>query len=240
MKIVVDGKYQYLAPFIAQLPHLLDEGRGELVYDGRNQVARFHEQGLVMMVKRFKRVNFIQQIVYSFFRKTKAERAYLFAEEFASRGIKTPQRVAYIEQKKNGLFTFGYFVSLEAVGTEGHLLLREVKDYDPDLAEAVARQMVLMHSRGVLHGDLNLSNFLCNHDNEGYHFTMIDINRSHFCEGFPSDKECLQNMVRLTHRRDLYEDLIRRYALLRGWNAGSTIQKAVALLDRFEQRRFHF
>ena len=76
MKIVVDGKYQYLAPFIARLPHLLDEGRGELVYDGRNQVARFREQGLVMMVKRFKRVNFIQQIVYSFFRKTKAERAY--------------------------------------------------------------------------------------------------------------------------------------------------------------------
>ena len=249
----VHNQYQHLSDTIARLPRLMDEGQGDVVYDSRNRVARFVVDGLTLMVKRYKRVNAIQQVVYTFFRKTKAERAYRFALEFLQRGIDTPQPVAYIEERHHGLFTTGYFVSLEVAGTETSLLLREVKDYPANLAEAVARQVVFMHSRGVLHGDLNLSNFLCqtNEQSAGnekqedaYHFCMIDTNRSHFVncpaaqegqsktegwETFPSDRECMQNMVRLTHRRDLYEDLIRRYARLRGWDADVTSAQALQI-----------
>ena len=238
MKIVVDKKYRFLSDVIATLPHLIDEGQGEIVYDGRNRVVHFSFNGLSLMVKRFKRVNVVQKVIYTFFRKTKAERAFLFAEEFAKRGIDTPQRVAYIEEKRVGFFDVGYFVCIEAIGTETSLLLREVQDYPKNLAEAVAQQIVIMHERGILHGDMNLSNFLCTQDDKGYHFTMIDINRSRFCDGMPSNEDCLKNMVRLTHRRDLYEDLIRRYALLRVWDADSTAKKALAMLDRFENRKF--
>ena len=240
MKVVVDGRFQHDKAEIARLPGRMDAGEGHIVYDGRNRVTLFSVGNRQMMVKRFKRVNFIQQIVYTFFRHSKAQRAYLFAEELSNRGVDTPQRVAYMERKRFGLFSVGYFVSLEAKGTETHLLLREVQDYPQDLAEAVARQVVLLHSKGILHGDLNLSNFLCTEDAEGYHFTMIDTNRSRFCDGWPSDEACLKNLVRLTHRRDLYEDLIRRYAVLRGWDADSTAERALALLDHFENRHFHF
>ena len=251
MKIVVDEKYQHLTDEIGRLPERMNEGEGEVVYDSRNRVVRFVIDGQPMMVKRFKRVNAVQQVVYTFFRKTKAERAFLFAKEFLRRGIDTPQPVAYMEERHHGLFTTGYFVSLEAPGTETSLLLREVQDYPKDLAEAVARQVVLMHNKGILHGDLNLSNFLCilspltSHPSLAQgdlqspdHFTMIDTNRSHFTDGMPTDEQCLKNMVRLTHRRDLYEDLVRRYALLRGWDADATASKAIALLDAFENRKF--
>ena len=239
MKTVVDERYQHLDDEIGRLPQRMDEGQGELVYDSRNRVARFIIDGKPMMVKRFKRVNAVQQVVYTFFRKTKAERAFLFAKEFLRRGIGTPQPVAYMEERHHGLFTTGYFVSLEVPGTETSLLLREVKDYPKDLAEAVARQVVLMHSKGILHGDLNLSNFLCTEDSPGhYHFTMIDTNRSHFCDGMPTDDACLQNMVRLTHRRDLYEDLVRRYARQRGWAENHTARQALALLHQFEHRKW--
>ena len=238
MKIVVDEKYQHLTDEIGRLPQRMDGGEGEVVYDSRNRVVRFAVDGMSLMVKRFKRVNAVQQVVYTFFRKTKAERAFLFATEFLKRGIDTPQPVAYMEKRHHGLFTTGYFVSLETSGTETSLLLREVQDYPRDLAEAVARQVVLMHSKGILHGDLNLSNFLVTSSPSAlYHFTMIDTNRSHFCDGYPSDDECLKNMVRLTHRRDLYEDLVRRYALLRGWDADETARRSLALLTRFECRR---
>lgn len=237
MTVVIATAYRQHTAFIRQLPQLVDSGQGETVYHGRNQVVRFRHDGLTLMVKRYKTPNIIQRLVYTFFRKTKAERAFLFASTFLSRGIDTPTPVAYMEQRRFGLFATGYFVSLEAPGTETHLLLREVKDYPKELAEAVARQVLSMHSKGILHGDLNLSNFLCTQDDEGYHFTMIDINRSHFRDGMPSDDECMKNMVRLTHRRDLYEDLIRRYAALRGWDADAASSKALEMLRRFEHRK---
>ena len=239
MKIVVDEQFQHLTDAIARLPQMMDEGEGEVVYNSRNCVARFIVDDLSLMVKRFKRVNIVQQVVYTFFRKTKAERAYTYAAEFLRRDIDTPQPVAYMEERRYGLFITGYFVSIEAAGTETSLLLREVQHYPQDLAEAVARQMVLMHNKGILHGDPNLSNFLVTTQPDGtFHFTMIDTNRSHFCDGVPSDEECLKNIVRLTHRRDLYEDLVRRYASLRGWDADRTATRALELLNRFEHRRF--
>ena len=247
MKVVVDKSFQHLSDEISRLPQRLKDGEGEVVYDSRNRVVRFIIDGQPMMVKRFKRVNAVQQVVYTFFRKTKAERAFLFAQEFLRRGIATPQPVAYMEERQHGLFTTGYFVSLEVSGTETSLLLREVQHYPRDLAEAVARHVLLMHSRGILHGDLNLSNFLLlasspsssSSSSSPSSFSMIDTNRSHFTNGMPAPAECLQNMVRLTHRRDLYEDLVRRYARLRGWNPDETASQALQLLERFENRRFH-
>ena len=238
MKVIVDPLYSRQEDFIRQIPRLINEGVGTVVYDGRNRVVRMEHEGLTMMVKCFKRVNVIQQVVYTFFRKSKAERAFLFAGEFAKRGIDTPQRIAYIEQSACGLFSKGYFVNTEVPGTECHLLLREVEQFSTRLADAVMAQTVLMHSRGILHGDLNLSNFLCVEQDGGYHFAMIDINRSHFCDGFPSDEACLQNLVRTTHRRDLYEYLMASYARQRGWDEKETVRQALTLLDRFEHRKF--
>lgn len=238
MKVVVAPAYEAFADEIARLPMLMAEGQGEVVYEGRNRVTRFMVNGKSLMAKQFRRVNVVQQVVYTFFRKTKAERAFIYADEFLKRGIDTPQPVAYMECKEMGLFTIGYFVSEESAGDGCHQLLREVKNYDTRLADAVARQVLLMHSKGVLHGDLNLSNFLCQQTAEGYHFTMIDINRSHFTDGWPTDEQCLKNLMRLTHRRDLYEYLMRSYAHQRGWNEEDTVRQALLLLDRFENKQF--
>lgn len=238
MKVIVAPRFSQYESFIRQIPALLEQGQGEVFYDARNQVARFREGAECFIVKRFKRVNFIQQIVYTFFRDTKARRAFCFAQEFLRRGIATPMPVAYMERSRMGLFSVGYFVSLEVEGTETSLLLREVEHFDPLLADAVVRQVVAMHRCGILHGDLNLTNFLCTQDADGYHFQMIDINRSHFTDGMPTDEQCMHNLVRLTHRRDLYEYLLRSYARERGWDADATAAQGLSLLDQFENRRF--
>ena len=240
MKIVVAPDYQCYAVFLGRLPALFSENRGEVVYKGRNEVCRFIHDNMEFVVKRYKRVNVAQQMVYTFFRKTKACRAFLYAKEFRRRGIDTPREVAYLETtNKIGLFTVGYFVSVFSPGTEASLLLREVKDFSRQLADEVASHIVYMHSRGVLHGDLNLTNFLCNDQVAGkHHFTMIDINRSHFTDGMPTDKQCICNLERLTHRRDLYEYLVRRYAQQRGWDEESTCKQALQQLEHFENKRF--
>ena len=237
LKTVVADDFKSHADFISALPGAFADGQGEIIYDQRNQIRRFTDRGQVFVVKRYKPVNALQRVVYTFFRKTKAARAYLFAQEFRRRGIDTPREVAYIETGSGRLFLTGYFVSLEAPGTETHLLLREVKDFSHELADAVARQILAMHSCGVLHGDLNLSNFLCTEEDGQYRFTMIDINRSHFTDGMPDDETCLQNMVRTTHRRDLYEYLVRSYARLRQWDEQQTADMALRLLEKFENRK---
>ena len=235
MKIVIDEAFSRYQTFIEHIPSMLDQRSGcEIIYDKRNLVARFCHEGETFIVKRYKRANIAQQIAYTFFRSTKAQRAYVYADEFRRRNIATPTRVAYMEDYRWGLFTTGYFVSTEAKGTESHLLLREVEQFSTDLADAVARHILLLHSNGILHGDLNLSNFLCATKPDGYHFTMIDINRSQFCKGFPTDQQCLHNMVRLTHRRDLYTYIVSSYAHLRGWNQDATVGAALRLLDKFE------
>lgn len=240
MKVIIDQGFKTHTDFIRQIPRLIEKGVGTTIYDGRNKVVRIEHDGEIMMVKCFKKVNIIQQIAYTFFRKSKAERAFLFAGEFAKRGISTPQRIAYIEEKRCGLFLKGYFISEEVKGTECHLLLREVEKFPTRLADAVMEHTILMHSKGILHGDLNLSNYLCEEKDGCYHFNMIDINRSRFCDGYPSHEDCLKNLVRMTHRRDLYEYLVGSYARQRNWNVTKTVKQAVMLLDRFEHRKFKF
>lgn len=238
MKQTIAKNYQQYADFLGRVPLFFEQGDGTLLYKKRNEVRRMDCEGKKFVVKKYKKVNAVQQFVYTFFRKTKAERAFLFAQEFRRRGIETPREVAFIETHRHCLFTIGFFVSEECCWPDTAQPLRETHDFDRALAQAVMQHVALMHQKGILHGDLNLTNFLYRHDDDGYHFAMIDINRSHFCDGWPSDRQCLQNLVRLTHRRDLYDFLVRSYARLRGWDEDATARKALRLLDRFENKRF--
>lgn len=238
MKTVIADQYKQYSDFIHSIPSLFDSGSGESLKDKRNSVRRFEHGGITIIAKRYKRVNYIQRIVYTFFRRTKAERAYLFATEFQKRGVSSPHAIAYMEKKEHGLFTVGYFVYEESKGREVFQEIVKKEHFDRALTDAVIDYIVFMHSRGVLHGDLNSANFLYTRDAEGkYHFDMIDTNRSHFCSGWPSDSQCLENLKRFTHRRDLYEYVVRGYARRRGWNEDDTLKRAVALLDRFENRK---
>lgn len=238
MKIVIAEQYKKYTAFIESIPTLFDKGTGEVLKDKRNSVRRMQHDGLMFIVKRYKRVNWLQSIIYTHFRRTKAERAYLFADEFRKRGVNSPRPVAYMEKYEHRRFTVGYFVYEESKGEEVFDELVEKTPFDKGLADAVVDYIVFMHSKGVLHGDLNSANFLYTIDKDGrYHFDMIDTNRSHFCDGWPTDAQCLDNLKRFTHRRDLYEYVVSEYAKRRGWNVEQTLARGIALLDKFEKRK---
>lgn len=237
LKAVVSPEYAGLAGFATSLPRQLNEGKGEVLHAGRNEVRLFRENGLRLVVKRYKRVNAMQRVVYSFFRRTKAERAFAFAKELRERGVDTPREVAYIEESRNGLFETGYFVSLERPYPPAFDQLVPPKDFDHRLAEDLAAFICYMHSRGILHGDMNFGNFLYHYDNEGRcHFCVIDTNRSRFRRGYPSRKECLWNFRTTTHRRDVFEYIVQAYARLRGWDEAKATKEALRYLDKFEKK----
>jgi len=235
-KVVVSPDYEHLTAFLERIPEMFDEGCGDVLYAGRNEVRRFDAGGTRLVAKRYKRVNTVQRIVYSFFRRTKAERAYVFAELLRQRGVDTPREVAYIEVSRNGLFETGYFVSIECPYPPAFDRLVPPKEFDRRMAEDLAAFINTMHSRGILHGDMNFGNFLYHYDAGGdCHFTVIDTNRSHFRRGYPSRKECLYNFRTTTHRRDVFDYILRVYARLRGWDEAETVEEATRYLEDFEQ-----
>ncbi len=236
MKLLIHPSYADAHSYIATLPQRF-EYEGEEVFRKRNVVKRLDTSWGTWVIKRYKRPHLVQRIAYTFFKKSKAERAYLYAGRLLALGIDTPQGIAYIEQKEGGLFCNSYFISTCCPHPSIYdTLTRELEHHYP-LADALAGFLVELHEKGVLHGDLNLENILYHTDKEGrYHFTLIDTNRSRFTDA-PSQQECLANLKRVTHRRDLLVYLTRRYATLRGWDAEVCVAGVLQQLQKFEQRK---
>lgn len=239
MKIEISPAYQFMGKELFKIPRMFDEGKGEIVYSGRNLVRRFLIQGVPVIAKRFKRVNFFQQIAYTFFRSTKAERAFRYAGIFRARGIETPHEIAYIETSEHGLFTVGYFICLACPDPPAFPFLVPKEDYDKELAIDLISFIISMHEKGIIHGDLNFGNFLFRKspDTGHYLFQAIDINRSLFFDTCPGNNMCLKNLSTITHRRDLFEFMVREYARQRKWDENETLSRTTYYLEKLERKR---
>ena len=238
MKIVVSDNYSSHCSFIRSVPLLIEQGMGEELYRGRNDVWRVKDKEHSFIVKRYKRAKAEEQIIYTYFRPTKAARAFRIAAEYRQRGVLTPHEIAYIEIKERGLFTIGFFISEEAPGRAVSLDLLKGGIINSPLVVALTKHIVYIHSRGILHGDLNLANILYEEQSDSsIVFNMLDVNGSHFTDGWPSDDQCLHDLVRMTHSLILYKQIVQFYAYLRGWDIKNTLKKALYILHCFKSRR---
>lgn len=233
-KIEINPKYDSFSSFIRSIPGIFDN-EGELLYDERNKVRRFQKGVMQLVVKRYKKPLPFQRIDYTFFRASKARRAYQYALHLEQLQINTPEAVAYIEIKENGLFSTGYFVSSNCSDQDTRVLRQD--DFNKSLADALSGFLAFMHQKGFLHGDLNLSNILFHINEDGrYQFSVIDTNRSKF-KNKPSQEECLDNLKRLSHQRELLTYLIKRYAEIRHWDSEYCVSFVLDRLHKFERKR---
>ena len=233
MRVVVHPDYASISDFIHRIPTLFAT-EGEMLYDKRNKIKRFKVNGESLIVKKFKHPHLIQRIVYTFFKKSKAERAYLYAGIFRQHGFETPHEIAFIEMKEQGLFSDSYFISTESCDAPLLPVLNK-DDFEHPLADALARLLMELHQKGIMHGDINLNNVLYRQEEDKYRFTLIDTNRSTFI-AHPTMKTCMDNLKRLTHNRDLMEYVIRQYAMLQEWPADECVALALQTLSQFEAK----
>jgi len=230
-----------LQRFINNLPAIFTL-QGSVLYDERNIIKSFvlDESDNILqhiIVKRYKRPTVIQRIVYSFFRSSKAKRAYLNAAEFIKRGIDTPSGIAYIEQYKNGLFEFGYYISGSDFAPPIREKLIEQEEFDLIMAKDFAAFAAELHEKGILHHDLNSTNVLYHPHNGQYRFSVIDINRVKF---FPkgsqlSKNNCFDNLTRFTGRMDLFEYVLKQYVEIRNWNP-TTLSEAIEIKKNHDKQ----
>lgn len=206
-----------------------------LLRDQRNKILLVDIPGQgKYVVKSYRKPNLPQRIAYTFFTPGKARRAYNAGMELLRRQLGTPHPEAYIEEYAGGLLSHSYFISRY---TPARTLL-DIWVWQPDYSREILRtlieHLVKMHTSGVLHGDPNLGNFLYLPDTG--QIELVDTNRTRFFTSL-SRRQCLDNMVRLTHRHDLMMEIVGGYARARGWDAGACTAYVMNKLNRYEHKR---
>lgn len=235
MKFEINPKYKQLEDFVLSLPTRFDN-EGEMIYDGRrNKIKVFEVDGLKVNVKSYGVPIFINRIAYTFFRKSKAFRAYTYAYELEKRGIDTPAPIAYIEMRQAGLIHRSFFVSLQ-FEEDGNL--REFLDEDPTnegkeaLLEAFAAFTAEVHERGVLHIDYSPGNILYKRMGDKFLFTLIDINRMKF--GQVSMEQGCYNFRRICGNDEFFTRVAKIYAQKRGFDEAECVK--LFLQYKYEDR----
>jgi len=238
-EIKIHNDYSYLRQFIEKLPLNFDK-EGGVLYDKRNTIKVFRVNGANLAVKRFKKPNFFQRLAYSTFWTCKAEKAFYFADRFRTKGFNTPHEVAFIKVWKNGLIKQYYYIcEWSKLNSAWSQLVDTLPEYNKEMASDIGKLCAALHANGILHGDLNLSNFLYKEKEDGkYDFELIDINRAKFVDN-PSRHLCCKDLMRVSDKKTLINAILTSYCNTKNWDLQQTkieVAQCRRKYDRMKQR----
>ena len=234
-EFTINSNYTDISDQIKTIPSEF-ETSGEDIYIGRNRIKVIQINNIPLNVKRFKKPIFINRLIYSFFRKPKAYKAYHNALKVLEKGFSTPCPIAFIEEKESNLLTLSYFVSSHLHG------YNEIRDFyyskleseeEQSFFKAFASFTAQLHDAGIMHLDYSPGNILYSkQDDQTYLFSIVDINRMQFTD--VDMKEGCKNFARLFEYDSVYEFIAPFYAKERKLDK-DTCKKL--LVD--EKNRFH-
>jgi len=204
----------------------------------RNSLKLFDFNGVIINVKSFKVPNIINQIVYRFFRSSKAQRSFEYANKLTNLGIGTPQPIAYYENKTTLLFKKSYYIS-EHLNYD--LTYRELTtDFNypnhEEILRAFTRFTFDLHEKGINFLDHSPGNTLITKTEFGYDFALVDLNRMEFK---PLNIEaCIKNFAKLTTHKFMIEIMSDEYAKCTNENYETIFSIMWDETNRF-QEKFH-
>jgi len=149
------------------------------IHKARNELKILSHNNTNIVVKSFKKPNFINRIVYTFLRSSKAKKSYehsLKIEQF------TPQPISYIEYYVGGLLEKSYFISeqFNYDFTIREPLLDDNFASKEEILRAFARFTLELHNKGIFHNDYSPGNILIKKEDGVFTFKIVDINRMKF------------------------------------------------------------
>lgn len=240
MKKVIHSKYQ---DFELDIDGFIEDfdSSGEGIKDARNKLKLFQLNTMVLNVKSFKTPNLINQIVYNFFRKSKAQRSFEYAKKLMTLGIGTPYPIAYYEFTTPLLFKKSFYVSEHLKYDLTYRELTHNLDF-PDhenILRAFTRFTYKLHELNINFLDHSPGNTLIIKNGEGYDFYLVDLNRMKFKP--MSFNTRIKNFSRLTIYKSMVEVMSDEYAKCSGdnfekifelmWNSTKTFQ------DKFQRKK---
>ncbi|MDK7375930.1 MULTISPECIES: Kdo domain containing protein [Weeksella] len=240
-EIVVNSTYSTDIREIECAINNFSDNQDYLVKGSRNSIKKLRlENGEICTIKAFKIPNFINKIVYRFFRESKAKRSYRHAKILIEKGFKTPTPIAYVENKTAITFLDSYYF---CAFIREDFTYREVVHTPnfPDM-ENVLRQFTqftfALHQAGIEFLDHSPGNTLIFDKKDGtYEFYLVDLNRMKFHDSMTLEQR-INNFVRLTPHRESVEIMAKEYARLMQLPPAEVIDKMWAGTEKFQQK-FH-
>ncbi|MFH4966147.1 Kdo domain containing protein [Gaetbulibacter sp. M235] len=204
----------------------------------RNKIKIIKVNDRELNIKSFKVPHFANQIVYKFFRKSKAQRSFEYANMLTELGVGTPEPIAYFEYTTAFFFKKSFYVSenLDCDFTYRELTKDfNIPDYD-NILRAFTRFTYSLHKKNILFLDHSPGNTLIKKNGDSYNFYLVDLNRMCFK---PLDFETrIKNFSKLTIHKSMVEVMSDEYAKCSGENYNKIFDLMWKETEAF-QEKFH-
>ncbi len=191
---------------------------GDILAKGkRNTIKLFSSEGKTLAVKSFRVPNPINALIYRFFRKSKAERSFEFAQRLIEMGIGTPEPVGYAETNTLGFLGRSYYISeyLEPDFTFKELVANPDRPGHESILRKFTAFCFLLHEKGVEFLDHTPGNTLIKNNGSDYSFMLVDLNRMNFHRTLTIEQR-MKNLSRLTPKIEMVSVIASEYSKLAG------------------------
>ena len=202
-----------------------------VVPEGRNKIKKFliKKDGKEeeINIKNFAKKNIISQIIYKYFRDSKAKRSYEYAKRLLEKNIKTPNPIAYFDNfiNKETKEKKSFYISEEL---KYEFTCREVFWDEKPPAEIeevflnekgkIIKEFVKftfdLHEKGIKFEDFSPGNVLIRREKNGeYGFYLVDLNRMTFDKNMGL-WERMKNVSKMIEFKKYAEEFSKEYAKL--------------------------
>ena len=246
-KIIIDEAHEELRPFIEGINETF-ETSGEWIRDARNQIKRFEYKGYDLCIKSFRKATLLNRVLYSFVRKSKAQRSFEIAQHLLRENISTPEPIAYVEVFNRWHYmTHSYYIcKYEDVDYRlSEVLANEVADKQIILNGFVNFTVNGLYPKGVLHKDFNSTNVLIRKAGRlNYEFQLVDLNRIKFGKPIMFHKG-LRVLQKISGNPIYLAELARHYASYKNKDENETIYELLfvkylnSIRRRYSKRVLH-
>ena len=234
MKYEIQSDYQYVKPLIENIEKYFQKS-ADVLHDKRNEIRVVSFDSEKYVVKAFRVPNFINRIVYRYFRPSKAKRSYQYSIRVGA--DLCPEAVAFIEENKGFLLSKSYYISRHFdYDFEIRAVLNNKKFKNrTQILEELAEFTHVLHEKNILHRDYSPGNILIKKVGEQYLFKIVDVNRMQFKT--LTLEERLSNFVRLSADDEAMKVIIYRYAQCIQKPAEEMLVLAKKYSDEYEAKR---